>query len=89
MKNSCRDVSFVSNEWKHNSFFFAPVHEQVFPVRYELAVCAKLVTYRPIILTCKLQRRVRNYRFLWHFNVLKVAFEHERQTKTITNTSIK
>lgn len=70
-KNSCRDVSFVSNEWKHNGFSRSGARTSI--PRTKLAVCAKLVTYRPIILACKLQRRVRNDRFLWHFNMLKAT----------------
>lgn len=65
-KNSCRDMSFVKMNG-NTMVFLARMHE-----RYELAVYAKLVTYKPIILACKLQRHViRNDRFLWHFDILK------------------
>lgn len=67
--------------------FLARMHE-----RYELAVRAKLVTYKPIILACKLQRRVRNDRFPWHFNMLKAisrTFVKKNNHKPFTNNKIK
>lgn len=63
--------------------FLARMHE-----RYELAVYAKLVTYKPIILACKLQRRVRNDRFPWHFNMLKAISRTYVKQKTTTSTFI-